>query len=93
MIKYKIKSISDRIIENKTICVMDIEIDSNEISSTGISIQFELSNTENISKTFIEKLIKIKIEKIRNIERIKKVKKSEIEVIRKKFIELEGNIQ
>ena len=68
---------------------MFIEVDSNEISSTGFTIEFEVTSGYK-SKDFIERKIKEKIEDIKRIEKIKEQRKNDLIALKNQFEGIEG---
>lgn len=87
MIKYKIKSVQDRIRDEKCFCLMFVEVDTEEILSTSFFIEFELDDDDDdIPRKFVEDVIMAKIESIKKIEAIKRVKKDQLKKIEEKFV-------
>ena len=49
---YEITRVYDRIIDGKLFCGMVVSVDSDEISSTGFSVEFELTSNEKFGTVY-----------------------------------------
>ena len=88
--KYKIIDVKERVERNKVFCMMVIEVDTDEIASTGFQIVFEIQHGMTVTKEFIEQKIKGKIEHIKRVKRRRNEKKPDIQQIKKIFLNSEG---
>ena len=91
MIKYKIISVSDKIVENKLCCLMFVEVNTEEIKSTSFTIHFVMP-PKAPTKDFIEKKIREKIQYIKAVEKVKKTGKQSLLEIKNNFLNEEGVI-
>ena len=89
MVKYEIKDVIERINNGKLLYMMQIEVDTTEIKSTGFSIIFDFMPEE---KYLIEKKIMEKIKSIKSIEKTKAEKHKHFLSLKEQFVNTKGII-